>query len=311
MGQAAIVGLVPFQLVRANPERYPARSTPLKSAVQVLVGIVGTALAAIVPVLWLPASSPAFAAQVAGIIHFDSAGYTILQDDGGPPIGKARYSIEHLDDATVLKGENRYFNGEYDVELDKLAIAAPGAIPALMTFEHSFFNADGSPHLVVRVNLISGEASCIHHAATGVEKLDARLDFPPDTYAGASILVAIEEHLRASSTEPTRLHVFACVPGPRVLQVEIRPRGVTRWALYSGELTGVDVRPHLGWWDFLLVPFVPKIRAWFDASEDFNYVGGQLQRYYRGPWVTLVPSAATPNPAGGKTRSVPPPRKQN
>lgn len=269
------------------------------------------ALAAIVAALWLPASALALPAPGAAVPRVDTAEYTILKDNGGPPIGNSGYSVEHLDNAIVLKGENRYFNGEYDVELDQLSTAAPGAMPALTSFEHSFFNTDGSPYLLARLNLASGQASCIRHTPAGVEDLGAKLELPRDTYAGASILVAIQEHLRTGSIKPIRLHVFGCVPGPRVLQVEIRPRGVTRWAFYSGHVMGVDVRPHLGWWDILLEPFIPKVRAWFDPSEDFNYVGGQLQRYYRGPWITLVKSAAPPTPSGGETEGAPPPRKQN
>ncbi len=48
------------------------------------------------------------------------------------------------------------------------------------------------------------------------------------------------------------------------------------------------MRPKLGWWDILIAPFVPKVRAWFDPADGFNYLGGEFPTYYRGPRVELV-----------------------
>lgn len=221
-------------------------------------------------------------------LSFAPADYTILTPGGSEVIGHARYAIEHEAGGYLLRGENRFLNGERDVDLDEIDFPSPGTVPVLLHFEHSFFNADGSPMLVARADLKSGETSCIRYRRGEAETLAATLDFPTDTYAGASLLIPIEYRLRDNPNSPIRLHAFSCVPGPRLLAVEVRPRAGARWAHHAGEVVAVYVRPKVGWWDLLLEPFIPKIRAWFDPADGFSYVGGELQRFYRGPWVELV-----------------------
>jgi len=57
----------------------------------------------------------------------------------------------------------------------------------------------------------------------------------------------------------------------------------------------------LGWFDVVLKPFVPIIRLWFDPASNYKFVGGLLARYYRGPEVLMVSTAAPPS-AGGTAR---------
>ena len=86
-----------------------------------------------------------------------------------------------------------------------------------------------------------------------------------------------------------------------MLAIQGKTRGVMRWEHYDGDAVEVEVRPKLGWWDILIAPFVPKIRAWFDPADGFSYLGGEIQRYYRGPEVELVRDRK----AGGKPPSTP------
>lgn len=245
------------------------------------------ALALLLVIASLGGAWTAVAAPAQGTLDFDAADFKILNPTAKRVIGHAHYAVEHLGDADLVRGESRYLSGESDAEVDKLELASPGAVPNLVTFEHAFFNADGSPLLVAKADLKSGDASCIHYNRGQAETLTASLDFPPDTYAGASLLIPIEYRLRDNRDHPIRLHAYSCVPGPRLLAIEVRPKSGARWALFAGDVVGVDVRPMLGWWDVLLAPFIPRIRAWFDPADRFSYLGGQVQRFYRGPWVEL------------------------
>src|SRR5208337_2494401 len=235
-----------------------------------------------------PGHSNARAAPNPDLLNFGAAEFRILDPRSGQVIGHARYTLEHAASGDLLHGENRYFDGSYDVEKDTIEAPSPGATPVLVGFEHLFFDPDGSPTFSERLNLKSGEASCIRYKHDVPETLAANLDFPPDTYPGASLLIPVEYGLRGDRSDTIRLHVFACVPGPRVLEVEAQPREGARSPSYGADVLAVDVRPTLGWWDLLIEPFLPKARAWFDPTDSFSYLGGKTERFYRGPWVELV-----------------------
>jgi hypothetical protein len=85
-------------------------------------------------------------------------------------------------------------------------------------------------------------------------------------------------------------HAFACLPGPRVFQVDgAIPEHAARWPLYPGDLIRLDLRPDLGaGLNLVLSPFLPKTAAWFDPHDNWKYVGGEFNRYFGGPHVVQV-----------------------
>jgi hypothetical protein len=231
------------------------------------------------------------AASAAGgrsALDFAPADYTILSPDGATILGHTHYSIEALGNIDVLRGENRYLDGEYDRETDRLELSAPDAPPILAAYEHDYFDRNGFPTLVTRADLKAGAAECVRYENGRPTSVTGTFDFPSDTFAGASLLIPIVYRLRADSSRPIYLHAFSCVPDPRVLRVEAKPGESAKWPLHQGEALAVDVRPSFGWWDLLLEPLLPKLQAWFDPADRFSYLGGTIQRYYRGPWVELV-----------------------
>jgi hypothetical protein len=48
------------------------------------------------------------------------------------------------------------------------------------------------------------------------------------------------------------------------------------------------MRPDLGALNLLIAPFMPTMDAWFNPAENWNYVGGEFDRYFRGPHVLTV-----------------------
>ena len=70
----------------------------------------------------------------------DAVRFTILSADGQEVIGSSEYRTEHLHDRTLLVGENRYKDGEHDVERDELAFNKGNTVPVMVNFEHTFFN---------------------------------------------------------------------------------------------------------------------------------------------------------------------------
>jgi hypothetical protein len=86
-----------------------------------------------------------------------------------------------------------------------------------------------------------------------------------------------------------RFHAFACVPGPAIFSIEASlPDRSEHWPHYPGELVRLGMRPDLGALNFLLAPFIPRMDAWFNPNDDWNYVGGEFDRYFRGPHVLTV-----------------------
>jgi hypothetical protein len=95
-------------------------------------------------------------------------------------------------------------------------------------------------------------------------------------------------NLRHGSRE-IRFHAFACAPGPEIFSVKASlPVQSERWRFYSGDLFRLDMRPDLGALNLLIAPFLPTMDAWFSPADNWNYVGGEFDRYFRGPHVLTV-----------------------
>ena len=217
----------------------------------------------------------------------ESMDFLIYNPSGTALLGRAHYVIKQDIRSVTIDGRNSYLDGEYDVEHDFLK-AADGGIPRLITYEHSFFDAQGKPQIVSRADVPAGKASCAtYHDGKGKVET-AELDFPPETYAGSAVLVPIAEQMRRAATD-LDISVFDCAAGPRLLTLHA---DLTRspWPLlpHHGQLAKADARPVFGWFNVFLKPFVPQIRLWFDPLRGFSFVGGTLSRYYRGPEIMLV-----------------------
>jgi hypothetical protein len=238
------------------------------------------------------------AASALDRLYFPPTDFSILSADGSHVIGHSRFELVRDHEGAVLRGENRFLSGEYDIETDRLATRAGESLPVLTEFNHQFFKADGSPMMSGRADLVSGQTTCIGYEATaGVHS--ETLDFPPDTWAGASVMIPMQALLRDGAGSDFRLHVFSCTPSPRLITVEVRPDDRPRpWTHYRGAVVEVEVRPKFGWWDVIIAPFIPKLHAWFDPERNFAFVGARLARFWRGPEIILAatPPGETPEP---------------
>lgn len=232
-------------------------------------------------------------AQSAGGNDLDRAAFRIVSADGSQVLGHGEY---HLEDGAqpVLVGRNKYTDGEYDVERDVVVPGSDGSISGMVSFEHTYFNADGSKKLVARADLRSGEAGCIDYEAGEERGAVKQIDFPSDTYAGATAVLAMENALRENGGQAS-FHVFDCGPNPKVVavsatQIAGRDESV---ASYPRPLTLIDVTADLGWVGSLVGGMLPHRHAWFDAASGWHFVAGKIQRYFaRGPDVMMVREAA-------------------
>lgn len=246
-------------------------------------------------ILWLLAATIAvssnaiaFEANRAGAFDFQPLELKVLSPDAKRTIGATRFTVSRDNSFEVIKAETRYQNGEHDNEIERLNPASPGTTPTLDSYEHSFFNADGTLHMVDTLDAKAGVASCTSYMAGSEKVRRSKLEVPADSFAGASELMMVVASLR-QQTHEVRFHAFACVRGPAIFSVEASvPRRAERWPLYAGDLVRLDLRPDLGVLNLLLAPFMPTMDAWFNPADNWNYVGGEFDRYFRGPHVLTV-----------------------
>ncbi|MGA7873011.1 MAG: hypothetical protein WCA22_19140 [Candidatus Binatus sp.] len=233
-------------------------------------------------------SATALEAGSAGALALGGVQLKILSADGRQVIGSTRFTVSRNDSSEEIKAETRYLDGERDSEDERLHLATPDFTPRLDTYEHEFFNADGTLHMVDTLDTGSGVGSCTSYASGKIKVRKSQLDVPADSFAGASELMMVVGSLRQGARE-IRFHAFACVPGPEIFSVMAsRPDRAERWALYPGNLVRLDMRPDLGAFGLLLAPFMPTMDAWFNPNDNWNYVGGEFDRYFRGPHVLTV-----------------------
>ncbi|MBF6568009.1 MAG: hypothetical protein IVW54_03925 [Candidatus Binataceae bacterium] len=253
------------------------------------------AIAMVLAVTWVSFSSRALAANW---IDFPSTDFTIYTEDTKQVIGHSRYYLERVGpNEARLRGDNHYLDGEYDDEIDTLAFKPGAALPQLTHFSHVYYKSDGSILVAGTADLKTGQAVCVDNEPGGQPKTEAKLDFPPDTYAGASMLIPIEQALRAGRSDPIVMHFFDCTPKPRLLTIRADITANQRWALYRGKLIEIEAKPDLGWIDLVAAPFLPTTHAWFEPADTFSYVGGGINRYfYSKTHVLLVKKPLAPEP---------------
>jgi len=226
------------------------------------------------------AASSGTVAQNSDLFIYDTTGTTLL--------GRAHYSVTRHDDVVTIEGRNDFIDGQRDVEHDTLR-AVDGELPRMLTYEHDFFDAQGAAQLTASADAVTGKSSCAKYENGKGTIETAVLQFPPDTYAGAGVLVPIADQLRRGEATDLDIHVFDCALGPRILTLHADlARAPWSFRPHDGELAKADAHPVFGWFNVFLKPFVPTIRMWFDPLRDYAFVGGMLSRYYRGPEVLLV-----------------------
>jgi hypothetical protein len=228
------------------------------------------------------------AASAASIVPLGDVNFKVLNADGTEVIGYSYYELSRGGDNLLIgRGEAHFKDGERDAEYDTLE-TSPGQAPAMLTLDHKFYNADGSMQREIAANFRTGQASCTRYQ-NGVAHTDtAKLAFTPDSYGGSAVVLPLEQDLSQGSTGLIKLQALNCIPKPRLIAVNAYVRKPAHWSHYPGQTVEVDIKPDLGWLTAVLAPFLPRLRAWFDPSDHWMFVGGRFARYYRGPRIMLV-----------------------
>jgi hypothetical protein len=245
-------------------------------------------LAAAVWIAIAGARAPVSIAGPDGPFDFTGSQLKILSSDGRQTIGFTRFTVLRNGTTEEIRGETKYLDGERDSEDEQLRIGTTGSAPRLDSYRHDFYNADGTLQMADALDTRSGAASCARNAAGEMKLRKSQLEVPADSFAGASELMMVIGSLRQGRRE-VGFHAFACVPGPEIFSVAASLAGGSEhWPLYPGELMRLDLRPDLGALNILIAPFMPKMDAWFNPRENWEYVGGEFDRYFRGPHVLTV-----------------------
>ena len=89
----------------------------------------------------------------AGPFDFPPADFNIMDADGTQVIGHGHYEVtpDGKGHETAF-GEDRFNDGEYDIERDRLELRSDDQVPRMVTFEHTFFNPNGTLQRVNRAN---------------------------------------------------------------------------------------------------------------------------------------------------------------
>jgi len=247
----------------------------------------------------------ASAADSADAFDLAATDVTIINPDSRQVIGHGHYKVTHLNGATLLEGENRYLDGEYDREVQRVERIADGAPPILVSYQHSFFAADGSPESLDTLDAKTGILACTRYGIGAPDVRQSKVDVPPDTYAGSTQLMLLIGRLREGAHDIS-MHSFICFPGPRIVAIKVTPPATTvKWAMYPGDLVKVELVPDFGWLGAIAEPFIPKAYGWFDPADDFNYVGGLFDRFYRRRHLMMVRTPPSPGAAQSSRSSVP------
>jgi hypothetical protein len=227
----------------------------------------------------------------ANSLSFPPTTFAILNPDTGATIGQSRYSVESTADGAILHGESSFYDGQSDVETGKLLGVGEG-LPKLVEFDHTFYNSDHSIQERAHADLRSGAATCSGTSSGTKSDSTTVLDFPADTWAGASIVIPVQHFLRAGDKDLPSLHIFNCAPDPKIFAISLQTDpGLAVWAPYGGQTLRVEVRPDFGWLNVLVAAFVPRLHAWFDPGNGWAFVGDEAARYYQGSKIMLVKKA--------------------
>ncbi len=217
-----------------------------------------------------------------------AADLNIFSPDGKRLLGHARYTISSNDGTELLRGESRYLDGEHDIEVERFKPGSAGQAPMLISYQHSFFNADQSPKRVNGLDVRSGTGSCKTYVNGKLKERRSNVTVPADTYGGAAQILFVVTRLHQGAKR-IEFHSFNCMPGPKIVAAEasVEMKRV-RWSMYPGDLVKAKLQPDFGWLNFLVAPLVHSGYAWFDPSDDWNYVGGIYDRFYGGPRILTV-----------------------
>lgn len=230
-------------------------------------------------------------ARVAGAtsLGFSTADFTILSAADASVIGSIHFDVADGPPGTeVVTSTARYNDGQYDVERDDFDTSKRLGLPMMSAYAHGFFRPDHKPFLDSAVNFVTGAAKCTSYEGNRPVVVSKTMVFPPDSYAGAAMMLPLQKSLRAGADGPIVMYDFACMPDPRLVKVEAYAQTPAPWNHYPGELVRANIKPDFGWLDYLIAPFVPEMHAWFSPSDDFHFVGAEFSRFYKGPQVILT-----------------------
>ncbi len=225
-------------------------------------------------------------------INFPPTDYVIRSGDGAQIIGHAHFELQNGPDGLrTVHGDYHYLNGDSDVEDDTIRVPQGASLPIFVRFRHVFYNPDGSIERSGEADVTAGYGQCTIYKNGVAQTTRDQLTFPPDTFAGAAVIIPLRDYVMAGAADHRIFHVFNCVPGPKVLKVALSVHRRARWAYYPGNLVEVGLKPDFGWLNLVIGPFLPTLRVWFDPADDWGFTGSRSARYYKGMNIMLVRAA--------------------
>ncbi|MGH7836547.1 MAG: hypothetical protein ACREQC_01835 [Candidatus Binataceae bacterium] len=223
----------------------------------------------------------------AAVLDFRMADFRILNAATAAPIGKVHYDVsDGPAGVQIVTSDARYTDGQHDIERDE--IDTRDALPIMIRYEHTFFRTDGALLKTSKADLATGLGDCTSYENGKPVVASKTFAFPKDTYAGAGIMLPLQESLRLGTRGPIVMHYFVCVPGPKLVKIDAYAKPPGSWEHYPGKVVRAVIKPDFGWLNYLIAPFLPEMYAWFNADADFPLVGGQFSKFYKGPEIIIA-----------------------
>jgi len=157
----------------------------------------------------------------------------------------------------------------------------------MVAYEHTFYKPGGALFLESKVNFRTGETECISYDGGKPKVASATFSFSRDSYAGAAMVLPLLNAIRRGDEASMTLTDVVCAPGPRMVKVRTRMLPPSHWNDYPHAVVRADIKPDLGWLNYVLAPFMPEMHIWVDRADGGQLVGAQFSRYYRGPEIIL------------------------
>jgi hypothetical protein len=221
-------------------------------------------------------------------------------DTRGRAIGQSEFAFEARDESHFLMRVDMRIEGgaqnRTHAELERIAQVGDEPPRLRLLIEQSqSFEADGTPMTLLRVDHVTGLASCTPPA--GSSDAAVVLALPADDRVANVPMNMLFLPIARGEVERIRFQLFVCRGGARFYKFVAfaGPRS------HDGKSQIIEVRygPDLGkLMSWVASRVMPRLSFWFDTNRNGAYVAHRMPIYSRGPEIVMIRDGVEPPELG-------------